>query len=235
MTTSMGEATPSTWHIFEDVPRPAAANMAIDETLLLSCAALAAPLLRFYSWTEPAASFGYFQHYADVEAMTLLRPLVRRPTGGGVVPHDIDWTYSLVFPPDHRWYGLKAIESYMRLHEWVQKAFEECGVAADLAAVANKSGPGQCFAGPEQFDVVWKGRKLAGAAQRRTRSGFLIQGSVQPPRGVERKQWEAAMRSVAAKEWKVRWQTFKLTQELQRRATALETGKYGGSDYNRRR
>src|SRR6478752_6039108 len=98
-----------------------ALNMAIDEALLEATAALALPILRFYGWTEPAASFGYFQHYSDVERGTLLRPLVRRPTGGGIVPHDRDWTYSLVFPPQNKWYELSAKDSYCRVHGWIQK------------------------------------------------------------------------------------------------------------------
>src|SRR5215475_11845881 len=87
-------------------------NMAFDEALLESAAELAFPMLRFYGWTEPAASFGYFQHYSEVERLTLLRPLIRRPTGGGIVPHDRDWTYSAIFPPCHLWYDFPAVESY---------------------------------------------------------------------------------------------------------------------------
>ncbi len=94
--------------------------MALDEALLEAAARLGRPVLRFYGWTEPAATFGYFQKYAEVERATLLRPLIRRPTGGGIVPHDADWTYSLVFPPDHEWHSLKAEESYRRVHEWIQ-------------------------------------------------------------------------------------------------------------------
>ena len=30
-----------------------------------------APVLRFYGWTEPAATFGYFQKYVDVAATTI--------------------------------------------------------------------------------------------------------------------------------------------------------------------
>ena len=77
--------------------------MAVDAALLQAAPSLASPVLRFYSWAEPAATFGYFQKYSDVERMTLLRPLVRRPTGGGLVPHDSDWTYSMVFPPGTAW------------------------------------------------------------------------------------------------------------------------------------
>src|SRR5689334_22938196 len=80
-----------------DTGRGAAAlNMAVDEALLEAMPRLRKPVLRFYRWTESAASFGYFQKYATIERLTLLRPLVRRPTGGGLVPHDADWTYSVV-------------------------------------------------------------------------------------------------------------------------------------------
>src|SRR5207245_480278 len=139
------------------------------------------PVLRLYSWTERAASFGYFQRYAEIEGLTLLRPLVRRPTGGGLVPHDADWTYSLLFPMGHEWYSLAAIESYRRVHEWLQAAFAGLNVETELAPVAYKPRPGQCFAGYERFDLLWQGRKIAGAAQRRRSDGLLIQGSVQPP------------------------------------------------------
>ena len=57
--------------------------MACDEVLLEAALRLAQPIVRLYGWTEPAATFGYFQKYAEVEAMTELRPLIRRPTGGG--------------------------------------------------------------------------------------------------------------------------------------------------------
>src|SRR5436190_21177439 len=71
-------------------PRSAAENMALDEALLHSVAIPRKPVLRFYSWSEPAASFGYFQKYKEIERLTQLRPLVRRPTGGGLVPHNRD-------------------------------------------------------------------------------------------------------------------------------------------------
>ncbi len=179
----------NSWLLLQSGPGDPALNMALDEALLESMPRLGRPVLRFYGWTEPAATFGYFQKYADVERATYLRPLIRRPTGGGIVPHDADWTYSLVFQSGHEWHSLKAGESYRRVHEWIQAAFAKLNVTTELAPCSKKSietvrrsrsrrageahaekleisqslltsSPmGQCFAGYEKFDVLWHGRK----------------------------------------------------------------------------
>src|ERR1700761_7523358 len=99
------------WLLVESGRGDAGFNMALDEALLEAMPRLLKPVLRFYGWTEPAVSFGYFQKYSEIERTTLLRPLVRRPTGGGLVPHDADWTYSLAFPTVHEWYATSAVES----------------------------------------------------------------------------------------------------------------------------
>ena len=196
------------WLLLDSGPCPPAFNMALDEALLESVSRLGQPVLRFYGWMDPAATFGYFQKYADVERATPLRPLIRRPTGGGIVPHDADWTYALVFPPGHEWHLLKAGESYRRVHEWIQAAFAQLKIVTELAPSHKKSletvsrsrreeahsensgqnqrlltssPTGQCFVGHEKSDVLWHGQKIAGAAQRRNKLGLLIQGSVQPP------------------------------------------------------
>jgi lipoyl(octanoyl) transferase len=212
-------------------PRSAAENMAVDEVLLQSVAAWQKPVLRFYSWSEPAASFGYFQKYKDVERMTALRPLVRRPTGGGLVPHDADWTYSLAFAPSEGWYQLKAVESYERVHAWVQQAFARAGLVTRLADQRASAPPGQCFVGAEQFDVLWKNQKIAGAAQRRTKHGLLIQGSIQPPVGIDRTDGEKAFLEVAG----VRWETRSLDRDFEGRVQELAASKYSRASYNQRR
>jgi len=215
---------------------PAAFNMALDEALLENCARLQRPVLRFYGWTEPAASFGYFQKYVEVERLTALRPLVRRPTAGGIVPHDADWTYSLAFPPLHEWFSLTARESYHRVHSWLQHSFSELRVQTELAAVQVKTAPGQCFVGHEQADLLWKGSKIAGAAQRRRRDGLLIQGSVQPPAGMqERQTWQAAMLQAAQVLFNVAWEEAPADPLLENRANELARSKYSQADHNQRR
>lgn len=223
-----------TWLLFNSGPGAPAFNMAMDEALLEDVSRFARPVLRLYGWTEPAATFGYFQKIAEIEQTTPLRPLIRRPTGGGLVPHDADWTYSLAFPPGHEWYELRAEESYRRAHEWIQSAFRRLGVETELAPCCKKSAPGQCFVGHEKHDLLWRGRKIAGAAQRRNKLGLLIQGSVQPPPSpVMRPDWESAMTDVASP--RSTWVTLTLAAGSLARATELETTKYGQDAYNRKR
>jgi lipoate-protein ligase A len=222
------------WLLLNSEAGPPAFNMAMDEALLEAVARLGQPVLRLYGWTEPAATFGYFQKFVEVEQTTLLRPLIRRPTGGGVVPHDADWTYSLAFPPGHEWYLLRAEESYRRVHEWIQSAFARLGVATELAPCGKKSAPGQCFVGYEKHDLLWRGRKIAGAAQRRNKLGLLIQGSVQPPPlALARPDWERAMVEAVAPP--AHWAELTPDKGLQTRAAELVTGKYSQAAYNRKR
>jgi lipoyl(octanoyl) transferase len=222
------------WRWLNSGPGAPAFNMAVDEALLEAMPRWGEPVLRFYGWTEPAATFGYFQKYSAVASTTPLRPLIRRPTGGGIVPHDADWTYSLAFPPGHEWYALRAEESYRRIHEWLQGAFARHDVATELAPVAKRAAPGQCFVGHEKFDLLWHGRKIAGAAQRRNKLGLLIQGSVQPPpTNLPRAAWEQAMLHAA----KVGGtpSPVELDEPLRVRIDALVAAKYSQAGFNQNR
>ena len=224
------------WLLLQSGKCAAAFNMALDEALLENVARLGRPALRFYGWTEPAATFGYFQKFSEVERATLLRPLIRRPTGGGIVPHDCDWTYSFAVPPNHVWHLLKAEESYRRIHDWLRLAFAELKIETEIAPCCKKSAPGQCFAGHEKFDLLWRGKKIAGAAQRRNKLGLLIQGSIQPPPvSLRRDVFENAMCAVAQKFSSVSWAEFSPDEMLRRRAENLAGEKFSQVSYNHRR
>jgi lipoate-protein ligase A len=228
------------WLLINSGQGDAALNMALDEALLEAMARLGSPALRFDGWTERAATFGYFQKFSAVERATPLRPLVRRPTGGGIVPHDTDWTYSFAVPPPHQWHSLAAIESYRRIHEWIQRAFAKLHIQTELApekkgAAGTAEAPGECFTGHEKFDLLWQGKKIAGAAQRRNKLGLLIQGSVQPPPvSVRCEDWEQAMRAVAAEVFSAAWQEYSLDEGLRARAAELARQKYSQASYNQK-
>jgi lipoyl(octanoyl) transferase len=229
------------WLLFNSGKGEAAFNMAVDEALLEAMVRLKHPVLRFYSWTEPAASFGYFQKFSDVERATLLRPLVRRSTGGGIVPHDLDWTYSFAVPPHHEWHSFAAIESYRRIHEWIQRAFTKLKIETELAPDKKSAAsrrpelPGECFTGHEKFDLLWHGKKIAGAAQRRNKLGLLIQGSVQPPPvSLARNDWESAMCAVASETYSIEWKQLEPDEDLLERAAELARQKYSQTSYNQK-
>ncbi len=232
----------NSWFLLQSGPGNPAFNMALDEALLEAMPRLGKPVLRFYGWTEPAATFGYFQKYADVEHATLLRPLVRRPTGGGIVPHNVDWTYSLTFPPGHEWHSFKAEESYRRVHEWIQSAFAKLDVTTELAlrsqksAIRNPQSAIGCFVGYTKFDLLWNGKKIAGAAQRRNKLGLLIQGSVQPPPiSLMRADWEKAMVEVVQRDFDAAWMEFLPDAKLRGRTAEFIRKKYSQKIYNRKR
>ncbi|MGH8022673.1 MAG: lipoate--protein ligase family protein, partial [Limisphaerales bacterium] len=197
------------WYLMDSGLCEAAFNMALDEALLEGVSRLGRPVMRFYGWTAPAASFGYFQKLSHVEQATRLRPLVRRPTGGGIVPHNADWTYSFAAPPGHEWHSLTATESYRRIHEWIRAAFARLNVDTRLALEKKSPGTGdepkECFTGHEKFDLLWHGMKIAGAAQRRNKLGLLVQGSVQPPKCLDRADWQQAMRGAASEVYSIQW------------------------------
>lgn len=156
--------------------RTAAMHMAIDEALLH---AAKRPTLRFYRWGSPAVSFGYFSRLEDVRAFSSDRELVRRWTGGGIVMHGHDLTYSFVIPPSDSLFGKPAREIYALLHGAIAAALARTGIDATLAASTSPRISDACFANAVHADVLIDGRKVAGAAQRRSRAGLLQQGSIQ--------------------------------------------------------
>jgi lipoate-protein ligase A len=158
-------------------PRDGAWNMALDEALLRS---VARPVLRLYRWCEKTVSLGCFGSLAEArETFGSPWALVRRWTGGGLVAHDGDWSYSLIVPVGEPLGQLSAASSYRVVHSALSVALRSSGIDPHLAADSPPFRSGLCFAASVPADVLIAGRKIAGAAQRRTRFGFLHQGSVQ--------------------------------------------------------
>jgi lipoyl(octanoyl) transferase len=171
--------------------RSAALNMAIDEALLEIAVQ---PTIRFYRWDHPALSFGYFGKFEDVASHQPEHDIVRRWTGGGIVFHGDDLTYSVVIPAADSAFGESSMSIYEQIHRAIRTAFAANGKSVELAAVTalderrpekasavtdRRYRREECFANPVRADVLSSGRKIAGAAQRRTRRGLLQQGSIQ--------------------------------------------------------
>lgn len=164
----------------------AAENMALDFLLLQRYPETAAPRFRHYEWRGPAFTFGFSQKLGFVRANLPAGEkfdLCRRPTGGGIVDHRHDWTYSLVLPRDHALYDERAAQSYRIVHECLAAALTARGQPAEVKTACDpgETGPGICFQRAELYDVVnaATGAKIAGAAQKRNKHGLLFQGSIE--------------------------------------------------------
>jgi lipoate-protein ligase A len=172
--------------IIDPEPHGAALNMAIDETLLNTAST---PMLRMYHWAQPSVSFGYFGKFDSVACAWPGREIVRRWTGGGVVPHGEDITYTLIVPKGLPFSRHSARESYRLIHEKIAAHLEGAGRPVAVAAQSSRKVSDACFENPVAFDLVAEGLKIAGAAQRRTQNGLLHQGSIQHP-GENLPSWE---------------------------------------------
>jgi lipoyl(octanoyl) transferase len=210
----------------DDIPRSAPMNMAVDEALLGSAAF---PTLRFYRWREPALSFGYFGSYAEVADQRSEREIVRRWTGGGVVPHGADLTYSVIIPASHPFFARSSLAIYSGLHDAIREALNENGIAATLANAVSPKISEECFANAVRADVISQGQKIAGAAHRRSRAGLLHQGSIQRAKLPDR------FRNDLARALCDRFECKALSQELIDRAATIAEAKYGTIEWLMRR
>jgi lipoate-protein ligase A len=203
----------------------AALNMATDEVLLEQARL---PALRFYGWKRPSLSFGYFGKFAEVAAEAEDRDIVRRWTGGGSVLHGEDLTYALVTPATDPAAALGPGAIYAALHGAIRDALRMDGREAELAATARPKISDACFANPVRDDVMILGHKIAGAAQRRTRGGFLHQGSIQLP------DLSESFRARFAEALSEKIERAPIAPQIRERATALAEAKYRTDAWLRR-
>lgn len=217
------------WRLLEHGEGSPAYNMAVDEALLRE---VQAPVLRLYRWNIPAISLGYFQ---PAVLAPVARPFVRRYTGGGLVDHAHDITYTVVLPRAHPWMELSAPASYEMIHRGVRQALQECGIASEIAPVAATAESEACFQKPVRFDIVAADRKLSGAAQRRTREGMLHQGSILLPDQALNPALRENFSAAFAACLQLALEPGDLTPAEQARAEELERERYATEAWNRLR
>ena len=154
-----------------------ATNMATDEALL-GAALAGVATLRFYGWSPPTLSLGYFQKEQVRLSDPLLAglPFVRRPTGGETLVHHHELTYALALP--RSWLGGERWS--VRMHDIIRDALASFGIDARLfeaAAPAEPHGP-LCFRHFTPGDLMIGTAKVVGSAQRKHRGALLQHGGI---------------------------------------------------------
>ncbi len=225
--------------IVDALPRSPWFNMALDETLSgardLAVSRGASAFARFYSWDCKCLSFGYAQPHQRVVSENPGLPAVRRPTGGGTVPHGEDLTYSIVLFPGSIIFGTGRNDLYLCFHKALMQAFMHLGVQCGIRAEkSTNSGYYRCFEKPVQGDLLLSdGRKIAGAAQKHGRDSVMMQGSVCTglvgvPQDRFRELFVKSIVEIAG----VSVEKFKLPERVEKEAAELAVRKYATGSWN---
>lgn len=189
-----------TWRLLECGIQTAQANMAIDEALLNNFKEGDMPIIRLYGW-EHSLSFGRYSTVSKSLNMHKIQSenisCVRRISGGGILHHGGDLSYTLIIPRD-RLKGIGVKESYHHLCAFLILLYKKMGLTANFSCdlQLDEIRSDICLAGLEAYDIVIKGKKMGGNAQRYTRHALFQHGSI--PMRVDNDRFVESLFSVDA-------------------------------------
>jgi lipoate---protein ligase len=177
------------WEILDTGSASAEAIMRKDAALLESLSSRCAPILHFYQWEGDSATYGHFVRPYDFLDLEKVKKrglqLARRPTGGGIVFHAWDLAFSVLVPMSCPFFSMNTLENYALVNNAVLCAVRKfLKEKAELQLTPSDSFELDsdcrrfCMAKPTKYDVMLGARKIAGAAQRRQKGGFLHQGTI---------------------------------------------------------
>jgi len=155
-------------------------NMRIDEELFNTFSTNSLPILRIYSW-EKSFTIGISQKFENISSIQNYKDnWAKRITGGGVLFHGNDLSYSLLLPLSYT-IGLSVKETYEKICFFLLEFYKSLGLDAKYAKdnkeiVLSKNE--YCQIGFEPYDILINGKKIGGNAQRRSKNVIFQHGSI---------------------------------------------------------
>lgn len=175
------------WRIINSARTSPAQNMAIDEAIFNEVmAGRSKPTIRFYDWAPPTLSFGYNQKIANEIDQERLQKYkfghVRRPTGGRMVLHYEEVTYSVIAPLQNHLSG-SILETYSQISRALLAGLKNMGIDAEfekkgLSSQHQREPANPCFTSSSRFELNYQRRKIVGSAQVRKNNTLLQHGSI---------------------------------------------------------
>ena len=158
-------------------------NMLIDKELFDNFNSVSLPIFRVYEWEE-SFSYGVSQDIATIEKLQDLKKYnqnhAQRITGGGILFHGNDISYSLIIPTSLV-KNLSVKESYELICSFLLEFYTSLGLkpiyAKDLKDI-HLSKSQYCQEGFEPYDILINGKKIGGNAQRRSKDTIFQHGSI---------------------------------------------------------
>ncbi|GAA4002450.1 hypothetical protein GCM10022279_27940 [Comamonas faecalis] len=145
------------------------------------------PCFRLWRYREPVVVLGCSQRRLLAQAGSQVQVLLRQSGGGAVLTGPWMLGLSVALPPDHPLARQGLVASYRWLGEAIARVLQQGGVDAQALApeALRAMQPAQrmavdwaCFGGLSPWEVLARGRKIAGLAQVRRASGVLLVGGV---------------------------------------------------------
>ena len=209
-----------TWRLILDDKLNGYHNMAVDEAIFANYSKKRTPTLRIYGWSPPFISLGCNQKINDVLKDSCPYPFVRRMTGGSAILHDQELTYSLTCSSADLDLPHRLKDSYRKLCSFLFLFYSKLGLKADFAedlpGYCEQDYGSFCFSSYQGFDLIIKGKKIGGNAQRRKKDIIFQHGSI--PQKIDFKIIEKVIKGVA---------------KLSRRTASLKELLGKGQDFSR--
>lgn len=173
------------WHLLiEPAPLKGSLNMAVDEFIFQSAEASGRTYLRFYQWEKPTVSLGATQNAERAVDLVFCRErgidVVRRITGGKLVLHDHEITYSVASSETETFTPTLA-GSYKLISGALMQGLESMSLKPSASGQAPSfyaKSDLPCFSHPARDEIEVQGKKIIGSAQKRTGARFLQHGSI---------------------------------------------------------
>ena len=176
------------WKVLESEHTSVKEAMKRDLSLLRALKEEKTPILHFYEFQRPSFTHGMFLQPSQVLNMEAAKEnfdFHPRPTGGGILFHLWDFTFSVLLPKSHPKFTQDTMKNYKTIHDAVLLSIREflpkctpLNLLPEDPIPMCEACQSFCFAKPTKFDIMYGGKKIAGAAQRRSMDGFLHQGSI---------------------------------------------------------
>jgi lipoate-protein ligase A len=156
------------WRLLTTENKTAYSNMAIDRAVLVANSKeIVPPTVRFFSWSPPAISIGYFQSLEEEIDLEYCKKVgvdyVRRITGGGAVFHEDELTYSIVVSESHPQIPKNIMDSYKRICGAIIRGLSDIGIDSNYFPIN---------------DIITNHKKISGNAQTRKLKTVLQHGTI---------------------------------------------------------
>ena len=166
------------WRFIDSQKLNAQDNMDFDKSLVDNFDGT--PIFRLYSWEKNSFTIGRFQKLDELKNIKQFGSnYAKRLTGGGLLLHGNDISYSIVIPI--KLLGTKNVkESYEYICSFILNFYKKLGLHVEYAKDINKelSKSFFCQEGFEAYDMICQGKKLGGNAQKRTKDLIFQHGSI---------------------------------------------------------